>query len=103
MEYATNSDFSDPQTYDDLTATSYTTTDSLPDGRYFWRVRAVDRDGEASDFSAINEFAIKLSTPTGGFIDVTVTPSGNIYVDDSQRIGLQKGAKWMRERLGEKQ
>jgi hypothetical protein len=54
-----------------LNETSYTATDALPNGTYYWIVQAVDGAGNAGDWTAARSFRAGL-LPMWGFIAIIV-------------------------------
>jgi hypothetical protein len=54
-----------------LNETSYTATDALPNGTYYWIVQAVDKAGNAGDWTAAHSFRAGL-LPMWGFIAIIV-------------------------------
>jgi hypothetical protein len=54
-----------------LNETSYTATDALPNGTYYWIVQAVDKAGNAGDWTAARSFRAGL-LPMWGFIAIIV-------------------------------
>lgn len=85
LEYSIDREFSNPRLIEEITTTTFTTADSLPDGQYFWRVKAIDQNGNGGEYSQVYAFNVVVpeSVLARGQIAVTVTPSGDIYVDDS--------------------
>ncbi len=54
----------------------YSTHDTaLPDGTYYWKVRALDEQNNESSYSQVRKFTIDTSAPT-----VTASPPGGTYV-----------------------
>ncbi len=93
VEYAADSGFSAPIEKPIVAATSYTAAAPLPDGRYFWRVQSMDRDGNRSAPSAALPFTIEtgVTPPLQGTLEVAVRPRGDIYID-GQPFGQNKSA-----------
>jgi hypothetical protein len=61
------------------TTASFLSTTSLPQGTWFWRVRARDAFNNFSDYSVVRSFTINLlKTPTAGQVFVTATTSANV-------------------------
>jgi len=67
-----------------LTSTNYSPVDSLANGDYSWRVRAVDNEGNTARPSEIRRFTIMVepSTTPRGTLNIVVKPAGDIYIDD---------------------
>ncbi len=110
LELADNAEFNSPRTIPDLTVNRFTPTDSLADGRYFWRVRAIDKDGREGAFSPTGSFSIKAplliaAPPETGTIPatspqpakadllVTIRPQGDLFIDDRPSGTAQKEAR----------
>ena len=53
-----DSDFSLPEILENISTDAYTPALDLPDGNYFWRVRAYDAANNAGDFSPVWSFVI---------------------------------------------
>ena len=70
FQYATNNDFTDATTITDLYVTYYTPTVSLENDTYFWRVRAVDKAGNVSDFS--DSLIVIINVPGQNTVTVIV-------------------------------
>ncbi len=81
LEYANNSDFLIPWQVNNLTGNSHTAAYELDAGEYYWKVQSVV-DGETGEFSPVYTFLIESPEVTGR-LEITVTPSGDIYVDDA--------------------
>lgn len=88
LEYADASEFVNPIESKTLNSTGYTTPEALADGIYYWRVRAIDGEGNESPYSQTMSFRIKTALPEASeaILTITVQPSGDIYIDD-QLIG----------------
>lgn len=75
-----NSDFSSPKMLENTSATSYTPTTSLADDDYYWRVRAFNRDNEATGLSDTYSFTIDTVAPN---TPVLSSPSDNSTLSDN--------------------
>ena len=62
FEYADNSNFNNPTSR--IVVTSDIDLQMLPEGNYYWRVKASDGAGNTSDWSDVAYFAIDASAPT---------------------------------------
>ncbi|MDH4156589.1 MAG: serine/threonine protein kinase [candidate division Zixibacteria bacterium] len=84
LEYANNPDFYVSAQVRDLTETTYTLTEQLENGDYYWRVQAVEADNTPGGSSPVHSFTLNLPPVAGstGQLKVTVTPRGDIYVDN---------------------
>ena len=74
LQVATSADFSTQSllvSTTDLTETSYTPTEPLPNGRYYWRVKAIDGAENESGWSAAYSFRVGLM-PRWAFIAIGV-------------------------------
>jgi len=49
--------------YEPVTGIYYMMPDTLPPGRWYWRVQGVDRAGNESAFSAVQTFVLDIETP----------------------------------------
>ncbi len=82
LEYSDDSMFLSPQVVSGLTVASYTPAEDLAEGACFWRVQAIDRDGNSSGLSTVSSFTIEIAPEaTEGIITVAVQPRGDIYID----------------------
>jgi len=83
LEYAVESNFIDPIEEKALSAASYTASEEFADGLYYWRVRAVDGEGNKSPYSQTMSFMIETVIPATpeATLSITVRPQGDIYVD----------------------
>ncbi|MEM2619620.1 MAG: Ig-like domain-containing protein, partial [Candidatus Hadarchaeales archaeon] len=59
-------DFSTTRKYSDLPYSEFTIPDeeSLPENRYYWRVRAVDQAGNLGEWSESREFVVDITPPS---------------------------------------
>jgi predicted Ser/Thr protein kinase len=84
VEFADNAEFTSPTRIADLTTANCTIDRPLTGGRYFWRVQTAGAGHKAGPFS--NTFSLTLALPSAaspqGDLKVTVSPSGDIYVDN---------------------
>jgi len=80
VEFANNPDYFIPELVENLVDTFYTVDIELENGPYFWRVKSVDGD-QSGNFSQSQSFTVRTAGPTGR-LEIAVTPSGDIYVDD---------------------
>ncbi len=83
IEYAGDSAFTSPIEKPMVAATSYTAVATLPGGKYYWRVAAMDNMGNRSSPSPAWSFTIEseeipLQQAT---LDISVRPRGDIFVD----------------------
>lgn len=87
LHYAADPEFSNPRTIAGLAIGEFTWTNPLPEEKYFWRVKAINADGKKSDFSETYSFLIGIaeSAIPRGDMELTVSPSGDIYIDDELR------------------
>ena len=96
LEYATDSLFSDGIPVTGLQGRSCTLSEDLDNGRYFWRVYPIDSMGALGKMSKAFSFVIDVADTTSegsqlvtaerGLLQVTVEPSGDIYLDD-RKVG----------------
>jgi predicted Ser/Thr protein kinase len=109
LELADDARFASPKTYADLSVSRLTSADSLPNGAYFWRVRAIDKDGRAGEYSSTGSFTINVpatvvstpetpsTTPTArppkADLLVTINPQGDLFVDGRPAGVAQKEAR----------
>ncbi|MDD4050752.1 MAG: serine/threonine-protein kinase [candidate division Zixibacteria bacterium] len=111
LELADNTEFTSPRTFSDLTVNRFAPTDSLANGRYFWRVEAVGKNGRASGFSPAVSFSIDAPAPvattlqpdttppttpqpTKADLIVSIQPRGDIYIDGRPSGIAQKEARF---------
>ncbi|HXG06953.1 MAG TPA: chitobiase/beta-hexosaminidase C-terminal domain-containing protein [Nitrososphaera sp.] len=72
---ATNCDFASTVIDElSLAASTYIIESALPDGTYYWKVRAVDGQDNGSAFSPVRKFTVDTSAPI-----VTASPPGGMY------------------------
>jgi len=85
LEYATDESFAGSSQYPDLVETSFTAEEDLENGDYYWRVQAVDADGQVSPYSEVRAFTVEMPVPIvpKGNLLITVNSASDIYVDDS--------------------
>jgi len=70
LQIATSDDFAAPSiiaSFTDLSETSYTLNETLPNGTYYWMVQTVDRAENESGWTAVRSFRVGL-LPRWGFI-----------------------------------
>jgi serine/threonine protein kinase len=91
IEYAADSTFADSRTIAGVATGSYTFAAELENGRYFWRVYAVNGDGLRSGPSLWRDFVIDVTPAAAatGRIVIEVDPRGDIYLDGRQ-LGLRQ-------------
>jgi serine/threonine protein kinase len=95
LEYADNAEFANGAKIDGLSGGSFTPTQPLTNGRYFWRLRAIDNQGHQSDYSAVYSFTIDVTAvPAQVGLAIAVRPEGDIYVD-GQSLGRGKSSAQM--------
>jgi len=68
LQYAKDADFSSAIEIAGLTATSYTITDPLTEGTWYWRVRAVDASNVEGWWTAAGSLAVDATLPTGSML-----------------------------------
>ena len=91
LQYSNESDFSSPITINEIEPSEYDTNESLIDGDWYWRVKAVDQAGNQSEWSQIDYFTVDtenacdsislepiLIYPPDGMTDVELRPEMQI-------------------------
>lgn len=84
LEVAENQSFTDSKRYPELTDSQFAVRDSLPEGSWFWRVQAVDKNGKSGPFSALGSFAIAFSHQAAlspGTLALVIQPAGDLFID----------------------
>ncbi len=86
MQYATENTFSDATTKENLYVSYYTPTVSLDNDTYFWRVKAVDKAGNESEFS--EAMIVIINVPGQNTVTIVVKSStGDEIADASVELG----------------
>lgn len=87
LEYTQDSLFGNPRVATYLTSPEYTPLEPLAPGRYFWHVQSEDEKGNQSKFSDYRTFTIETAgvAVSEGYLEITVHPAGDIYVDNQLR------------------
>lgn len=95
FQYDNDSLFSNPTTIPDLSRNSFTFQDSLENGLYFWRIKAVDNNDLQSEYSNIFSFTIDILPPEApqGMVVIAVKPSGDIFIDGNLYSRNREGAE----------
>ncbi|MEZ5360343.1 MAG: serine/threonine-protein kinase [Candidatus Zixiibacteriota bacterium] len=88
LEIADDPSFTSAQRITGLTDPQHEITVDMADGRYYWRVTAYDKEGNASSPSQGATFVIKSTEPlepteTTGVLELSIKPNGTISIDDS--------------------
>jgi serine/threonine protein kinase len=85
LQYDSDSLFSNPTVIPDLSGNAFNLGDTLSNGMYFWRVKAVSEDGLHSDYSNIFSFTVNVPPPETpqGSVEIAIKPGGDIYIDGS--------------------
>lgn len=82
--YADNSEFIDPVTLGGLTASEYAVKRPLEPGTYFWKVRAMNKNRQRSEFSSVYSFSVPVleSLTPQADLEINISPRGNLYLND---------------------
>jgi serine/threonine-protein kinase len=86
LKYANDPDFINSQTISDVSGTSYTFSEELSNGEYFWQVIAYNDAKQEIGRSMIQSFMVESESESTslpvGFLEISVNPNGDIYIDD---------------------
>lgn len=82
LQYSGQSDFSNYTEVTNITESTYQITDALSDGVWYWRVRALDSEGVAGWWTALDDFVIDAYVTLTIFAEIggTTIPSPDTYV-----------------------
>ncbi|UCD17490.1 MAG: hypothetical protein JSV44_00860, partial [Candidatus Zixiibacteriota bacterium] len=84
LEYAADPEFLTLEIVSRLPENTYTLEAPLDSGTYFWRVEAVDPEGNSSGYSDIYAFTLHppAAGPIEGYVWITSNLASDFYIDD---------------------
>lgn len=81
LEYALDSAFTAPERLSGLGDAAFSPSGPLHNSDYWWRVRAINKDGQAGPYSRSRNFTIAVPLPQGT-LAVKVNRAANIFVNN---------------------
>ncbi len=78
LQIDNSSTFGSPEVFTSVTASAYTVTPPLPNGKYFWRVRTYDWAGNRSGWTSARSFTLAYTPAPLEMATPTLTPTPTV-------------------------